>query len=437
MGVNGGRHEELYVVLTGRARFTIDGADHDAAAGTLVFIPDPESRRSAVALEDGTSALAIGGRVGRAVRGLAVGDVVRRQGLAATGDADGAADLMAREAAARPDKAGLLYNAACFEALAGRREAALEHLRAALELEPEHGARLGGERQRPRLAARRPGLPARRLTADGQAQVGRPRARARGERPLLDRVRERRLVDLLRARPGRLVRARADPDRLHHHGVLLLLHGRHLRRGDDDVPGGGRLLELRAARLQRVLVVRGGVGADAHLHRHDRHLGVLRAALHRRPVLGAAALLAGRHHRRLRGDRRAGGDQRVRRQGVDRRQHPARGRRLRHPAAAGGRRRSSSSSRRRCWSTTCTSAWRRVEGLRPRDPDRHARLHGHRDDLEHVRGGARRGEDDPDRHQPRPHRRLRHLLHAARPSRCRRCRSPSTSRPASTRRCWA
>jgi thioredoxin-like negative regulator of GroEL len=44
---------------------------------------------------------------------------------------------MAREAAARPDKAGLLYNAACFEALAGRREAALEHLRAALALEPE------------------------------------------------------------------------------------------------------------------------------------------------------------------------------------------------------------------------------------------------------------------------------------------------------------
>ena len=29
-----------------------------------------------------------------------------------------------------------------------------------------------------------------------------------------------------------------------------------------------------------------------------------------------------------------------------------------------------------------------VEGLPPRDPDRHARLHGHRDDLEHGRGGA-------------------------------------------------
>ena len=74
IGVNAGRHEELYVVLTGRARFTIDGAEHDAAAGTLVFIPDPESRRSAIALEDGTSALAIGGARRRALRGLAVGD---------------------------------------------------------------------------------------------------------------------------------------------------------------------------------------------------------------------------------------------------------------------------------------------------------------------------------------------------------------------------
>ena len=65
-GPNAGRHEELYVVLSGRARFTIDGNEDDAAAGTFVFIPDPESRRSAVALEDGTSAIAVGGRVGEA-----------------------------------------------------------------------------------------------------------------------------------------------------------------------------------------------------------------------------------------------------------------------------------------------------------------------------------------------------------------------------------
>jgi hypothetical protein len=137
VGVNGGRHEELYVVMTGSARFTIDGAEHDALAGTLVFIPDPESRRSAIALEDGTSALAIGGRPGEPYEVSPWEPSFAAQGMAAAGDPEGAADLMAREAAARPDKAGVLYNAACFEALAGRREDALAHLLAAAALEPE------------------------------------------------------------------------------------------------------------------------------------------------------------------------------------------------------------------------------------------------------------------------------------------------------------
>jgi hypothetical protein len=137
MGINGGRHEELYVVLSGRARFTVDGAEHDAPAGTLVFIPDPESRRSAVAVEDGTSAPAVGGRPGEPYEVSPWEPTFAAKGLADAGDLGGAADLMAEEAAGRPDQAGLLYNAACFEALAGRREAALAHLRAALELEPE------------------------------------------------------------------------------------------------------------------------------------------------------------------------------------------------------------------------------------------------------------------------------------------------------------
>ena len=114
-------------------RITIDGADHEALAGTLVFVPDPALRRSAVALEDGTSALAVGGRVGEPYEVSPWESTF----VASSLDPEDAADLMAREAAARPDNAGVLYNAACFEALAGRREDALAHLRAALELEPE------------------------------------------------------------------------------------------------------------------------------------------------------------------------------------------------------------------------------------------------------------------------------------------------------------
>ena len=54
-----------------------------------------------------------------------------------------------------------------------------------------------------------------------------------------------------------------------------------------------------------------------------------------------------------------------------------------------------------------------LAGLPHRHPDRHGRLHGHRDDLEHGRGGPRRGGDDPRRDQARDDRRLHDLLHAA------------------------
>jgi mannose-6-phosphate isomerase-like protein (cupin superfamily) len=58
------RHEELYLVTAGRARFTIEGDEVDAPAGTFVFVPDPEARRSARAIEDGTTVVAIGAQVG-------------------------------------------------------------------------------------------------------------------------------------------------------------------------------------------------------------------------------------------------------------------------------------------------------------------------------------------------------------------------------------
>ena len=60
------RHEELYVVLAGRATFSVDGEDVDAPAGTLVFVNDPASRRAATATEERTTVLAIGGPVGAA-----------------------------------------------------------------------------------------------------------------------------------------------------------------------------------------------------------------------------------------------------------------------------------------------------------------------------------------------------------------------------------
>jgi len=60
----GGRHEELYYVARGAARFTIDGESVDAPEGTFVFVPDPASSRAAVADEAGTVVLGIGGEPG-------------------------------------------------------------------------------------------------------------------------------------------------------------------------------------------------------------------------------------------------------------------------------------------------------------------------------------------------------------------------------------
>lgn len=60
------RHEELFVVSSGHATFTIGGDEVDAPAGTLVYVPDPEAMRGAVAQEASTTILCFGGTPGEA-----------------------------------------------------------------------------------------------------------------------------------------------------------------------------------------------------------------------------------------------------------------------------------------------------------------------------------------------------------------------------------
>ena len=57
--------EELYVVVRGRARFTVGEEETDAPAGTLVFVPS-EVFRTAVAAEDDTIVFVVGGWIGKA-----------------------------------------------------------------------------------------------------------------------------------------------------------------------------------------------------------------------------------------------------------------------------------------------------------------------------------------------------------------------------------
>jgi hypothetical protein len=63
---NADEHEELYLVVRGRATFTVEGEAIDAPAGTFVAVPDPATTRKAVAEEDGTAIFAVGAPRGRA-----------------------------------------------------------------------------------------------------------------------------------------------------------------------------------------------------------------------------------------------------------------------------------------------------------------------------------------------------------------------------------
>ena len=52
--------EELFLVLSGRCAFTVDGDEIAAPAGTLVYVSDASAERVAFAKEEGTVVLSIG-----------------------------------------------------------------------------------------------------------------------------------------------------------------------------------------------------------------------------------------------------------------------------------------------------------------------------------------------------------------------------------------
>jgi tetratricopeptide (TPR) repeat protein len=132
-------HEEVYVVLTGRAAFTLDGETLDAPAGTVVFVRDPAVTRTARAAEPDTSVLAVGGPREGPYEPSPWEDFFAAERHRAAGDYETYAAELAGALERRPDHPATLYNVACAEALAGRPEAALEHLRRALELRPDLG----------------------------------------------------------------------------------------------------------------------------------------------------------------------------------------------------------------------------------------------------------------------------------------------------------
>ena len=129
-------HEELYVVVRGRATFTVAGDEIDAPAGTAVFVSDPSLRRKGVLAEPDTLILSVGATPGQAYEPLGWEVNAAVLPLFATGEYAEAKRRLVEGLESWPKAAGLLYNLACAESRLGETDAALEHLRAAVEIEP-------------------------------------------------------------------------------------------------------------------------------------------------------------------------------------------------------------------------------------------------------------------------------------------------------------
>jgi tetratricopeptide (TPR) repeat protein len=97
---------------------------------------EPLTNRTAFAEEAGTTVLAIGSKVGKAyeVGGWEVWAPVET--LYEAGEYEAAIEMARPIADANPQYGSVLYNLACCEALAGRKEDAIGHLGIALERRP-------------------------------------------------------------------------------------------------------------------------------------------------------------------------------------------------------------------------------------------------------------------------------------------------------------
>lgn len=129
-------NEELYVVVQGRARFTVGEEQADAPAGTLVYVP-PTVFRTATAEEDDTIVFVAGATVGEAFNAAGWEEIALAEKYRRAGRPDDGRAIMEQLVVDRPDYWATHYNVGCWEALAGNPDAALEHLRRAKELDAE------------------------------------------------------------------------------------------------------------------------------------------------------------------------------------------------------------------------------------------------------------------------------------------------------------
>ena len=125
-------NEELYLVLQGRAAFELDGERLEAPAGTLVFVR-PGVMRAALAEEPGTTILAVGGAAGKAYEADGWELWAPVEPLYRAGRHAEAADRALGLVESHPEYPALFYALARCESRAGRKAAAVGHLREAIE----------------------------------------------------------------------------------------------------------------------------------------------------------------------------------------------------------------------------------------------------------------------------------------------------------------
>lgn len=132
--VDGEQHEEVYVVVSGHATFTLDGTSFDAPAGTLVHVPDPAVKRGAVGTR-GTTILAVGAKPGVVFAPSPWERTAEALAFWQTEEWDKAIDVLEAQLAESPDSGVTAYNLACALARAGRRDEALARIREATTME--------------------------------------------------------------------------------------------------------------------------------------------------------------------------------------------------------------------------------------------------------------------------------------------------------------
>ena len=115
-----------------RSASTTSRAWRACSAGPTTRSPT-SAKRSAVATDDGTIVVAIGGRRGEAFRVTPGEEIAPFFPLYQDKDYEGALDVCHQMLEKWPGNALGLYNVACMESLLGRRDDALAHLRDAID----------------------------------------------------------------------------------------------------------------------------------------------------------------------------------------------------------------------------------------------------------------------------------------------------------------